>query len=98
MPVFLFIIAIVLAMIGASGVILKRNPLVMLMCIELMLNGANLMLVTSDRVANLFTGQLFALTLIAVAAAEVAVGLALVIRIFHEKKVPDVDEYSSMSG
>ena len=98
MLAFLLAVAFILAAIGAAGIVLRRNPLIMLMSIELILNAANLVLITVDRVRDSLDGQLFALMLIAVAAAEVAVGLALVVRIFRDEAVPDVDDYHSLSG
>lgn len=98
MIVFLFCVAFLLLAIGASGLVLRRNPLIMLMCIELMLNASNLILVTYDRVRDTLDGQLFTLILIGVAAAEVAVGLALIVTVFHDEPVADVDEQHEMSG
>jgi NADH-quinone oxidoreductase subunit K len=98
MIAFLFTVAFVLVALGSAGIVIKRNPLIMLMSIELILNAANLILVAYDRVRDMLDGQAFALILIAVAAAEVAVGLALVITIFHDEKVADVDDYHSMSS
>jgi len=98
MLVFIMTVAFILAAIGAAGIVMRRNPLIMLMSVELILNAANLVLVGVDRIRDTLDGQLFALMLIAVAAAEVAVGLALVVRVFHEEPVPDVDDYHSMSG
>lgn len=97
MIVFLFCVAFLLLAIGASGLVLRRNPLIMLMCIELMLNASNLILVTYDRVRDTLDGQLFTLILIGVAAAEVAVGLALIVTVFHDEPVADVDEQHEMS-
>jgi NADH-quinone oxidoreductase subunit K len=98
MMTFSLAVAFLLVAVGAIGVVLRRNPLITLMSIELILNAANLVLVTVDRVRNTLDGQLFALMLIGVAAAEVAVGLALVVRIFHDEPVADVDDYHSLSG
>lgn len=98
MLVFLVAVALVLVAIGCAGVVMRRNPLIMLMSIELILNAANMVLVTVDRVRSVFDGQLFALVLMAVAAAEVAVGLALVVRIFRDEPVADVDDYHTLSG
>jgi NADH-quinone oxidoreductase subunit K len=95
---FLFCVAFLLFTIGAAGIVLRRNPLIMLMSIELMLNASNLILVTYDRLRDTLDGQLFALVLIGVAAAEVAVGLALIVRVFHDEPVADVDDQHSMSG
>jgi NADH-quinone oxidoreductase subunit K len=98
MVVFIITVAFLLVAIGAAGVVIRRNPLITLMSIELILNAANLVLITVDRVRNMLDGQLFALMLIGVAAAEVAVGLALIVRIFHDEPVADVDDYNSLSG
>jgi NADH-quinone oxidoreductase subunit K len=98
MMAFALTVAFLLVAIGAIGVVLRRNPLITLMSIELILNSANIVLVTIDRVRNMLDGQLFALMLIGVAAAEVAVGLALVVRIFHDEPVADVDDYHSLNG
>ena len=87
MTYFLLAVVLLLVAIGATGILLRRNPLIMLMSIELMLNAANLLFVTVDRLRDMLDGQLFALTLMAIAAAEVAVGLALVVMIFREEKV-----------
>ena len=98
MTAFVLSIAFLLIAMGTAGILLRRNPLVMLMSIELILNAANLALVTLDRLRDTFDGQLFALILIGVAAAEVAVGLALVVRVFRDEPVADVDDYHSLSG
>jgi NADH:ubiquinone oxidoreductase subunit K len=95
---FIFTVAFLLAAIGIAGVVLRRNPIIILMSIELILNSGNLILVAVDRIGGTLDGQLFALMVIGVAAAEVAVGLALVVRVFHDEPVADVDDYRSMSG
>ena len=84
---------------GTSGVLLRRNPIAMLMSIELMLNAVNLTIVAFGAfVAGLVTtGSIIALLVIGVAAAEVTVGLAIVIAIFRNRKTPLVDEYDAMS-
>lgn len=98
MMLFICFTAVALIAIGSAGIILRRNPLIMLMSIELMLNAANLLLVSVDRLKGVLDGQLFTVILIAVAAAEVAVGLALVVRIFRDEAVADVDDHHIMSG
>ncbi len=98
MAVFIWAVAFLLLIIGTAGVVFRRNPLITLMSIELILNAANLILVSVDRLTGTMDGQLFALVLMGVAAAEVAVGLALVVLIFHSEKVADVDDYHSLSG
>ena len=83
---------------GTAGVLLRRNPLVVFMCIELMLNGANLALVAFARFHQSMEGQVFALIVIAVAASEVVVGLALMVAIFKSGRALDIDELSELKG
>jgi len=83
---------------GATGVFLRRNPLVVFMCIELMLNAANLALVTFARFHHSMAGQVFALIVIAIAASEVVVGLALMVAIFKAGRPMDIDRFSQLRG
>ncbi len=83
--------------VGAAGVLVRRNPLVVFMCIELMLNAGNLALVAYGRVLNSMEGQVFAFMVIVVAAAEVVVGLALITQIFRLGRELDVDDLSELS-
>ena len=83
--------------VGATGVLVRRNPLVVFMCIELMLNAANLALVAYGRFLNSEEGQIFAFMVIVVAAAEVVVGLALITQVFHLGRELDIDELSELS-
>ena len=76
--------------IGLYGALAKSNAVVVLMCIELMLNGVNIALVAFSRFLGLLTGQVFAIFIITVAAAEVAVGLALIIAIYRARETVDV--------
>jgi NADH-quinone oxidoreductase subunit K len=82
--------------IGAVGVILRRNALIMLMSIELMLNAANLTLVAFGRSYHDSSAHAFAFMVIAVAAAEAAVGLAIVVGIFRNRRSVNVDELTIM--
>ncbi|HNO32292.1 MAG TPA: NADH-quinone oxidoreductase subunit NuoK [Anaerolineales bacterium] len=84
--------------IGARGVLSRRNPLIIFMSIELMLNAANLAFVAFASVYQTFSGQIFVFFVIAVAAAEVAVGLALIVEIFKSKKNINIDEMNSLKG
>jgi len=84
--------------IGAGGVLARRNPLVILLCLELMLNGANLALVAFARMWGTETGQVFALIVMVVAAAEVTVGLGLIVAIYRRRMPIDVDELSELHG
>ena len=76
--------------IGLYGALAKSNAVVVLMCIEIMLNGVNIALVAFSRFLGLLTGQVFAIFVITVAAAEVAVGLALIIAIYRARETVDV--------
>lgn len=96
-PMFYYTsLAAILFSIGAAGVIVKRNPLVIFMGIELMLNAVNLSFVTYSRYLHYIDGHIYAFLLITVAAAEVAVGLAIIVALFRYKRVVDVDVASLM--
>jgi NADH-quinone oxidoreductase subunit K len=92
------IVAALIFCIGASGVLVRRNPLVILLCIELMLNAANLSLVGFSRMHGNMDGQIFALIVMVVAACEVAVGLGLIVAIFRRRLPIDVDELRELQG
>jgi len=81
-----------LFVVGAVGVLIRRNPLVVFMCVELMLNAGNLALVTFARMHRNMEGQVFALVVIAIAASEVVVGLALMVAIYKSGRAMDIDE------
>ena len=84
--------------IGALGVLVRRNPLIVLLSLEIMLNGANLALIAFARSAGNGAGQIFALAVMAVAASEVCVGLGLVVAL-HRRRLPlDVDKLSELRG
>ena len=84
--------------IGALGVLIRRNPLIVLLSLEIMLNGANLALIGFSRHAHNGAGQIFALAVMAVAAAEVCVGLGLVVAIHRRNLELDVDRLSEPRG
>lgn len=88
----------ILFSIGALGVLIRRNALIIFMSIELMLNSANLAFVAFARNFNDLDGQIFVFFVITVAAAEVAVGLALVVTIFRSKKSINIDEMNILKG
>ncbi len=94
---YLVVSAIVFT-IGSAGVLVRRNPLVILLCIELMLNAANLALVGFARAHGDMDGQIFALIVMVVAACEVAVGLGLIVAIFRRRLPIDVDELRELQG
>jgi NADH-quinone oxidoreductase subunit K len=91
-------VAAFLFAIGAFGVLVRRNPLIVLLSLELMLNGANLALIAFSRSASNGAGQIFALGVMAVAASEVCVGLGLVVAINRRNLPLDVDELSELRG
>ena len=95
---YYIILSAILFTIGVTGVLIRRNALIIFMSIELMLNAANLALVAFNSVLESFSGQIFVFFVIAVAAAEVAVGLALIVEIFRTKNSIDVDQMSSLKG
>jgi len=82
--------------IGALGVMVRRNPIVVFMSIELMLNAGNLVLVTYARYTHTMAGQVFTLIVIAVAASEVVVGLALITGVYRSGRRLDLDDLSEM--
>ena len=92
------LLAAILFTLGTVGVLVRRNPLVILICIELMLNAVNLTLITFSRQLENIEGQLFALMAMTVAAAEAVVGLAILVDIFRVRDVEDVDDLSEMKG
>ena len=94
---YLFVSALVFC-IGVGGVLTRRNPLVILLCLELMLNAANLALVAFARSHGNMDGQIFALIVMVVAACEVAVGLGLIVALYRRQLPVDVDELRELSG
>jgi NADH-quinone oxidoreductase subunit K len=95
---FYVALSAILFTIGALGVLIRRNPLIIFMSIELMLNAANLALVAFTRVWGKMDGQIFVFFVMTVAAAEVAVGLALIVTIFRTKHTIDIDNMNSLKG
>jgi NADH-quinone oxidoreductase subunit K len=91
-------LAVILFVLGTIGVLVRRNPLVILISIELMLNAANLALVTFSRQLQNYEGQLFALMSMTVAAAEAVVGLAILVDIFRTRDAEDIDDLSELKG
>jgi NADH-quinone oxidoreductase subunit K len=95
---YYIILSAILFTLGALGVLIRRNALIIFMSVELMLNAANLAMVAFSSIFESFSGQIFVFFVIAVAAAEVAVGLALIVEIFKSKRSIDVDQMNSMKG
>ena len=92
------LLSAVLFVLGAAGVLERRNPLLIIICIELKLNAANLALVAFSRQLQNMEGQLFALMSMTVAAAEAVVGLAILVDIFRVRDAEDVDDLSELKG
>jgi NADH:ubiquinone oxidoreductase subunit K len=84
--------------VGAAGVLTRRNPLVVLLCLELMLNAANIALIAFARMWGNSDGQIFAIIVMVVAACEVCIGLGLVVAIFRRRLPIDVDEIRELHG
>ena len=82
--------------IGAGGVLIRRSPLVILLCLELMLNAGNLALVAFSRMVGNADGQIFALMVMVIAACEVVVGLGLIVAAFRRRLPLNVDEFRSL--
>ena len=91
-------VSAILFTLGALGVLIRRNAIIIFMSVELMLNAANLAFVAFARAYNVLNGQLFVFFVMTVSAAEVAVGLALIVAIFRSKHSIDVDQMSSLKG
>jgi NADH-quinone oxidoreductase subunit K len=92
------VLSAVIFCIGAMGVLTRRSPLVVLICLELMLNAGNLALVAFARMTGTGDGQIFALIVMIVAAAEVVVGLGVIVAMYRNKLPMDVDEMSQLRG
>jgi NADH:ubiquinone oxidoreductase subunit K len=84
--------------IGAGGVLTRRNPLVVLLCLELMLNAGNLALIAFARMHGGHDGQVFALIVMVIAACEVVVGLGIIVAMYRGRLPIDVDEMSELRG
>ncbi|MBI4821148.1 MAG: NADH-quinone oxidoreductase subunit NuoK [Deltaproteobacteria bacterium] len=95
---FYLVLSVLLFGIGTVGVLVRRNAIVVFMCIELMLNAGNLALITFARQFADPAGHIFVFLVMAVAAAEVSVGLAIIIAVFRAKGTINVDELNEMRG
>ena len=99
MPIqFYLLLSVLMFVIGIVGVLVRRNAIVIFMCLEMMFNAANLAFVAFASYYNALDGQIFVFFVMAVAASEVAVGLALMVAIFRAKHSIDVDQMSSLKG
>lgn len=95
-PVNYLYLSALLFTIGAAGVLVRRNAIVLFMCVELMLNAANLALVTFSRLHGNLDGQIIAFFTMVVAAAEVVVGLAVIVSVFRTRHSASVDDTNLM--
>jgi NADH:ubiquinone oxidoreductase subunit K len=84
--------------IGATGILIRRSPIVILLCLELMLNAGSLALVAFSRMVGNQEGQVFAIVVMVVAACEVVIGLGLIVAIFRRRLPLDVDELTELRG
>jgi NADH-quinone oxidoreductase subunit K len=90
------ILSALMFLIGAMGVLLRRNMIIVLMSLELMLNSANLALVTFSRAHGNLDAQVAVFLIMAIAAAEVAIGLAIIVKIYHDQRTINVDSVSNL--
>ncbi|RKU13188.1 NADH-quinone oxidoreductase subunit NuoK [Candidatus Poribacteria bacterium] len=95
---YYLVLSALLFTIGVIGVLIRRNAIIIFMCIELMLNAANLAFVAISRNLGDPDGQLFVFFVMAVAAAEVAIGLAIIVSVFKHRETINVDEVNSLKG
>jgi NADH:ubiquinone oxidoreductase subunit K len=96
--VWFLVLSALIFSLGLAGVMTRRNPLVILLCLELMLNGGNLALIAFSRMWGNEDGQVFALIVMVVAACEVVVGLGLIVAMYRRRVPIDVDELSELRG
>jgi NADH-quinone oxidoreductase subunit K len=92
------VLSAILFSVGAIGVLIRRNPLIMFMSIELMLNAVNLSFVAFSSYLHNLDGQVLVFLVLTVAAAEVAVGLAIIVALFRSRATVNVDEVNSLKG
>lgn len=95
---YYLILSAILFAIGVAGVIIRRNAIVLFLCVEMMLNAVNLTLIAFGRYLNSMDGQVLVFIVMTVAAAEVAVGLGIIVSIFRGKPTTNVDDVSLLKG
>jgi len=95
---FILLVSATIFCIGAFGFMVRKNPLIMFMSVELMLNSVNFLLIGYSNILKSLDGQIFALMIMAVAAAEVVVGLAIILTIFRTRHDLNVDHLDSLKG
>jgi NADH-quinone oxidoreductase subunit K len=97
-PYWYLILSAMLFCIGAVGLLIRRNPLVMVMCVELMLNAVNLSFVTFGRMLDDIGGQVIVFFVLVVAAAEVVVGLGIIVAVMRRRPDSTADDISALRG
>jgi NADH-quinone oxidoreductase subunit K len=97
-PIHYIALSLILFFIGVLGIFLRKNLLVMFMCIELMLNSVNLAFITFSRVFQNLDGQIMVFFVITVAAAEATVGLDIILLVHRIRKAHDIDQVTSLRG
>jgi NADH-quinone oxidoreductase subunit K len=95
---YYLLLSAILFTIGAGGVLIRRNVIIVLMCVEMMMNSVNLTFIAFSRFLDSATGQIFVFMIMAVAAVEVAIGLALVVELNRHKPGVDVNKFNSLKG
>ena len=95
---YFLLLSAILFSIGAGGVLIRRNVLIILMCVEMMMNAVNLTFIAFSRYLDSATGQIFVFMIMAVAAVEVAIGLALLVELNRYKDAVDINEFNSLRG
>jgi NADH-quinone oxidoreductase subunit K len=95
---YYLLLAAILFTIGAAGVLIRRNAIIILMCIEMMMNAVNLTFITFSRQLNSIDGQVVVFLVMTVAAVEVAVGLAILVSLQRHRESVDVDDVTSLKG
>ena len=99
MPItYYLILSAILFVLGIAGMLIRRNAIVVFMSMEMMFNAANLLFVAYASYYQILTGQLFVFFVMTVASAEVAIGLALIVAVYRNRKQIDVDDMSSLKG
>jgi NADH-quinone oxidoreductase subunit K len=95
---YYLLLSAILFSIGAGGVLIRRNTIIILMCVEMMMNAVNLSFIAFSRYLDSATGQIFVFMVMAVAAVEVAIGLALLVELNRHKRAVNIDEINSLKG
>ena len=95
---YYLLLSAILFTIGAGGVLIRRNVIIVLMCVEMMMNAVNLTFIAFASYLDSATGQIFVFMIMAVAAVEVAIGLALLVELNRHKRTVNIDEINSLKG